>query len=91
VRHLYRVEDDEPLAYERNRRDFHLVSDDTLWAHESHAWLLSAASSAILAHRIGNTYYDTVSGVALYYERDDPSRQPTRTPLASVSHRGARR
>jgi hypothetical protein len=90
MRYLYRVEDDEAFAYERSRRDFYLVSDDTLWAHESHVWLLSAASSASLARRIGTTYYDAVSGAPLYYERDELGPPPARTPLASVAPRGGR-
>jgi len=87
VRYLYRVEDDEAFAYERSRRNFHLVSDDTLWAHESHLWLLSAASSASLARRIGTKYYDVVSGAPLYYERDEPE-PPARTQLSTVAPRG---
>ena len=69
MRCLHRVDDDEPFAYARNRRDFFLVSDDTLWAHESHHWLLAASSGATVAHRIGSTYYDTDTGLALYYEK----------------------
>lgn len=91
MRYLYRIEDDAAFAYERNRRDFYLVSDDTLWAHESHAWLLSAESSETLARRIGHTYYDAVSGVACYYERDEPGTPAAPTPLASVAPPGARR
>jgi hypothetical protein len=66
VRYLYRVADDQPFAYAPARRDFFLVSDDQLWAHESHAWLLSAATSAALARRIGGTYYDSETGEPLY-------------------------
>ena len=85
VRYLYRVDDDAAFAYERTRRDFYLVSDDTLWAHESHAWLLSAASSVSLARRIGTTYYDAVTGEARYYIRDEPDVPAMRSPLASVA------
>jgi hypothetical protein len=73
VRYLYRVTDDEPFAYAPLRRDFYLVSDDRLWAHESHSWLLSAASSEAFARRIGVTYYDTESGQPLYYEAATPA------------------
>jgi hypothetical protein len=83
VRYLYQVEDDEAFAYERSRRDFYLVSDDTLWAHESHAWLLAAAPTATIAHRIGRTYYDAVSGEPLYYERDEPAPQSAPASLPS--------
>jgi hypothetical protein len=72
MRYLNRVENDEPFAYARSRRDFFLVSDDTLWAHESHKWLLSAASSDRIVHRIGNLFYDVESGVPLYYESSEP-------------------
>jgi hypothetical protein len=72
VRYLYRVADDELFAYAPLRRDFFLVSDDRLWAHESHSWLLSAASSEAFARRIGVTYYDSESGQPLYYEAAAP-------------------
>jgi hypothetical protein len=73
VRYLYRVDDDQPFAYAPTRRDFFLVSDNSLWAHESHRWLLSAESSVSLVHRIGNVYHDAESGVPLYYEKPKPS------------------
>lgn len=91
MRYLYRVEDDEAFAYERSRRDFYLLRDDTLWAHESHAWLLSAVSSASLARRIGTTYYDAVSGEACYYVRDEPGTPAKRSPLAPVASHTTRR
>jgi hypothetical protein len=72
VRYLHRVDDDEPFAYARNRRDFFLVSDDSLWVHESHHWLLAAESGATVAHRIGSTYYDSENGLPLYYEKTAP-------------------
>ena len=42
MRYLCRVDDRSLHAYASTRRDFHLASDDTLWAHESHGWLLAA-------------------------------------------------
>ncbi|MDQ1521840.1 MAG: hypothetical protein QOI55_2913 [Actinomycetota bacterium] len=72
MRYLYRVDDDRPFAYAPNRRDFFLVSDDTLWAHESHNWLLSASSSVSIVHRIGTLYYDADTGLPLYYETGTP-------------------
>ena len=77
MRYLFRVADDQPFAYAASRRDFFLVSDDSLWAHESHAWLLSAASSATLARRIGGTYYDSTTGEPLYYEAAEPKSLPS--------------
>jgi hypothetical protein len=88
MRYLYRVDDDQPFAYARTRRDFFLVSDDTLWAHESHHWLLSAASSASLVHRIGNVYYDVDTSTPLYYETSEPP-VPTEDGV-SVSGESAR-
>jgi hypothetical protein len=84
VRYLYRVADDQPFAYAPTRRDFFLVSDDRLWAHESHSWLLSAASSAAFARRIAKTYYDTETGEPLYYEADEPE-QGTQDSVASLT------
>ena len=73
MRYLYRVADDQPFAYAPTRRDFFLVIDDQLWAHESHSWLLSAASSAAFARRIASTYYDSETGEPLYYEAGPPA------------------
>jgi hypothetical protein len=84
VRYLYRVADDEPFAYAPARRDFFLVSDDRLWAHESHSLLLSAESSAAFARRIGGTYYDTGTGEPLYYEAGEPVASET---AAGAEHR----
>ena len=72
MRYLYRVDDGAPFAYERSRRNFCLVSDGTLWAHESHRWLLSATTSVALVHRIGAKYYDPETGVAVYVEGAEP-------------------
>lgn len=68
MRYLYRVDDDQLFAYAPQRRDFFLASDKSLWAHESHNWLLSATSSARLVHRIGRVYYDVDTSLPLYYE-----------------------
>jgi hypothetical protein len=68
-RYLTRVGEDEPFAYSTNRRDFYLLSDDTLWAHESHEWLLAAHSGATLAHRTHGFYHDIETGEPLYNEQ----------------------
>ncbi|MDZ4828050.1 MAG: hypothetical protein SGJ13_16540 [Actinomycetota bacterium] len=68
MRYLCRVSDREVHAYANNRRDFFLKADDTLWAHESHSWLLSSPSGAKLAHRIGATYYDAETNAPLFFE-----------------------
>ena len=49
-------DDDELVAYARTRRDFFRASDDVLWAHELHDWLVAASSGVLLAHRTGNVY-----------------------------------
>jgi hypothetical protein len=72
MRYLCRVDDRTLHAYARTRRDFFLASDDTLWAHESHDWLLAAASGSRLAHRIGKVFYDVQTETALYYEASEP-------------------
>jgi hypothetical protein len=91
VRYLYRVDDDKAFAYERNRRDFYLLSDESLWAHESHAWLLSAQASATLARRIGSTYYDAITGEVCYYVREEPRAPEVQTPLSSIAPAEPRR
>jgi anti-anti-sigma regulatory factor len=80
LRYLTRVGEDEPFAYAANRRDFYLLSDDTLWAHESHDWLLAAHSGGALAHRTHGSYYDIDNGEPLYTERPgvDPVRRTSR-------------
>jgi hypothetical protein len=80
VRYLYRVHDGAPFAYERSRRNFCLVSDGTLWAHESHGLLLSATTSVALLHRIGAKYYDPETGVALYVEGAEPGSAGLASP-----------
>jgi hypothetical protein len=65
---LYRVGDDEFFAYALTRRDFRLVSDSRLWAHDSHDWLVAAYSGVLLGHRTGGVYYDVQTGSPLSYE-----------------------
>ena len=87
MRYLYRVADDQPFAYAPARRDFFLVSDDQLWAHESHSWLLSATSSVAFARRIAGTYYDSETGEPLYYEAGEPVAPMNGTVPSVTEHR----
>ena len=48
MRYLYTADDDKPFAYAPGRRDFFRTSDDALWAHESHNWLVAAKSGELL-------------------------------------------
>jgi hypothetical protein len=80
MRYLYTADSDELFAYAPGRRDFFRVSDDTLWAHESHEWLVAAASGELLAHRTGDVYYGVVDGERLY--REERERLPE-APQAS--------
>ena len=72
MRYLYTADGDELFAYAPGRRDFFRASDDTLWAHDSHEWLIAAASGELLAHRTGNVYYGVVDGEPLYREEREP-------------------
>lgn len=72
VRYLTRVGEHAPFAYAVNRRDFLLVSDQTLWAHESQDWLLAADSGAALAHRTGDSYYSVDNGEPLFTQMAVP-------------------
>jgi anti-anti-sigma regulatory factor len=72
LRYLTRVGEGEPFAYAANRRDFYLLSDDTLWAHESHEWLLAADSGTALAHRTRGSYYSIDNGERLFTEQPAP-------------------
>jgi len=72
MRYLCRVDDRQLHAYAQTRRDFLLASDDTLWAHESHDYLVAAVSGTVIAHRIGNVFYDAQTEVPLYYEAAEP-------------------
>jgi hypothetical protein len=74
MRYLYMADGDELFAYAPGRRDFFRASDDTLWAHESHDWLVAASSGELLAHRTGNVYYGVLDGERLY--REEPERLP---------------
>ncbi len=89
MRYLYGVDDHQLFAYATGRRDFHLASDKSLWAHESHNWLLSAESSARLLHRIGSVYYDVESSLPRYYESSEPpdEAEPESVPEKSASSR----
>jgi len=68
MRYLYTADGDELFAYAPGRRDFFRASDDTLWAHESHEWLIAAASGEAFAHRTRDVYYGAASGERLYRE-----------------------
>ena len=83
MRYLFRPGEDTPFAYTRGRRDFFLVSDDTLWAHESHDWLVAAQTGSLLAHRTGDRYYNAVDGHCLYRITSDPFPQPELQASAS--------
>jgi anti-anti-sigma regulatory factor len=73
LRYLTRVGEEQPFAYAANRRDFYLVCDDSLWAHESHDWLLEAHSGAALAHRTRGAYYDLENGQVVFVETAAPT------------------
>jgi hypothetical protein len=84
MRYLYKA-DGELYAYAPGRRDFFRISDNSLWAHESHDWLVAAVSGELLAHRTSGVYYDVVDGEPLYYETlervpgaEPPSKRPPR-------------
>jgi hypothetical protein len=72
ARYLTRIGEDTPFAYALNRRDFLLVSDQKLWAHESHDWLLAADSGAAFAHRTGDSFYSVDTGEALFTQTASP-------------------
>jgi hypothetical protein len=77
MRYLYTADGDEVVAYAPGRRDFFRASDDRLWAHESHDWLVAAESGELLAHRTGDVYYGPLQGERLYrLARDDLSQTP---------------
>jgi len=73
MRYLYTVDGKELFAYAPGRRDFFRASDDTLWAHESHEWLIAATSGEAFAHRTGDVYYGAASGEGLYREGQKPT------------------
>ena len=72
MRYLVKADEDKPFAYACGRRDFCLVADDTLWAHESHDWLVAAGTGALLAHRTRDRYYSVSGGRCLYRITSDP-------------------
>ena len=88
MRYLYTVDGDELFAYAPGRRDFFRASDDTLWAHESHEWLVAATSGEALAHRTGDVYYGAANGERLY--REARERLPEKRGTESAAS-GARR
>ena len=87
MRYLYTADEDELFAYAPGRRDFFRATDDTLWAHESHGWLIAAHSGEPLAHRTGDTYYGAVDGKACY--REGPERVDE--SQGSATSRGTKR
>jgi ABC-type transporter Mla MlaB component len=66
TRYLYRTGESAPFAYASSRHDYSLVSDGSLWAHDSHDWLLAAASGAVLAHRTRGSYFSPSTGEPIY-------------------------
>jgi hypothetical protein len=88
MRYLYTADGDELFAYAPGRRDFFRASDDTLWAHESHEWLVSAASGEAIAHRTGDVYYGAVNGERLY--REALERLPEKRTTESAAGGGRR-
>ncbi len=89
MRYLYTADEDELYAYAPGRRDFFLASDDTLWAHESHEWLVAAATGELLAHRTGDVYYGAANGERLY--REAPERLPEAGTTKAAAAGGAGR
>jgi hypothetical protein len=88
MRYLYNVGEDEPFAYMRGRRDYLPASDDSLWAHESHDWLVGAHSGALLAHRTGDRYYSIADGQCLYRITSGPLPQLEHRASGSTDHLG---
>lgn len=78
IRYLYRAGESAPYAYATGRRDYALVSDDTIWAHDSHDWLLAAGSGTVLAHQTRGRYFSPDSGDCLY--TDQPADTLTAHP-----------
>jgi hypothetical protein len=89
MRYLYTADGDELFAYAPGRRDFFRASDDTLWAHESHDWLVAAASGEALAHRTGDVYYGAANGERLYREAMEHTPE-TRTNESAAAGGGRR-
>jgi hypothetical protein len=76
MRYLLSADDGVLCAYAPGRRDFFRASDDTLWAHESHDWLIETGTGKVLAHRTADTYYGVESGERLYREVAEYLEQP---------------
>jgi ABC-type transporter Mla MlaB component len=75
TRYLYRTGESVPFAYASSRYDYCLVRDGSLWAHDSHNWLLAAGTGAVLAHRTRGSYFSPTSGELMY------SEQPADAPI----------
>jgi hypothetical protein len=74
MRYLYTADGDNTLfAYAPGRHDFFRAGDDSLWAHESHGWLIAAKSGESLAHRTGDVFYGAVDGKRLYRLSAEPA------------------
>ena len=69
ARYLYRAGESTPFAFASSRRDFSLIDTESVWAHESHGWLIEADSGAVLAHRTRESYFSVDSGLCLYSEQ----------------------
>jgi hypothetical protein len=63
---LCRSDDHSRFAYARVY-DFFRRSDDTLWAHLSDGWLISARSGERLAYQVGSVFYDAVTHEPVYF------------------------
>jgi hypothetical protein len=88
MRYLYGSADDELVAYAPGRRDFYRADNDVLWAHNSHHWLIAAASGTPLAHCTNGVYYSATTGEALYYE--GPDRSPAGLAAGAIAADGLR-
>ena len=75
ARTLCRFDDGAAFAYRRGR-DLYRSRDNTLWAHDSDGFLLSARSCTPLLRRIGNVYFDLTDHRPLYYERAGMTHKP---------------
>jgi hypothetical protein len=83
VSYLYKIDEEELFAYTNGRRDYFRAGDDSLWAHESHNWLVAAKSGVVLAHRTGDRYYSVTDGECLYRITTDPLPQHERRASGS--------
>jgi hypothetical protein len=83
MRYLFGSADDQLVAYAPGRRDFYSAADDALWAHNSHDWLIAAATGKTLAHRTKGIYYSVTTGEPLYYEGPGRSTADRAGPVAS--------